>query len=205
MYTYDQTDQQASRQTNLNTIFTWVFFVEMICKITGLGFSSYWANSYNRFDSIVVILSFIDWIGGKTSLETGDSFLKAFRTFRLLRMIELARAWDALNEIWLKTVKSFMDIGNFSLLMLLFIYIFALLGMELFSNIALVDEYDNLVVGEDRVQQLYSSGEYYTFPRDNFNSLGFAITSVFIVFIGEDWNWTMYQWIRAYGNGSPTS
>ena len=36
-----------------------------------------------------------------------------------------------------------------SLLLFLFMYIFALLGMELFSNIALVDGDDNLVVGDD--------------------------------------------------------
>lgn len=35
--------------------------------------------------------------------------------------------------------------------------------------------------------------------------MGFALTTVFILIIGEDWNWTMYQWVRAYGAGSTGS
>ena len=84
-------------------------------------------------------------------------------------------------------------------------YIFALLGMELFANIALVDGDDNLIYGEDAIQALYASDDYYTFPRDNWNNVGFALTTVFILIIGEDWNWTMYTWVRAYGSASLAS
>ena len=98
-----------------------------------------------------------------------------------------------------------VDISNFSLLLILFMYIFALLGMELFSNVAMIDEEDNLVIGQNYIQELYLSDEYSVFPRDNFNNIGFALTTVFIAIIGEDWNWTMYQWVRAYGNGSDVS
>ena len=31
------------------------------------------------------------------------------------------------------------------------------------------------------------------------------MTTVFILIIGEDWNWTMYEWVRAYGAGSTGS
>lgn len=89
--------------------------------------------------------------------------------------------------------------------MFLFMYIFALLGMELFANMALVDEDDNLIAGEEAIQALYASGDYYTFPRDNFNNVGYALTSIFIAIIGEDWNWSMYQWVRAYGVASQVS
>ena len=53
--------------------------------------------------------------------------------------------------------------------------------------------------------ELYASGSFYTFPRDNFNNVGWALTTVFIIIIGEDWNWTMYQWVRAYGYASSVS
>ena len=52
---------------------------------------------------------------------------------------------------------------------------------------------------------LYASGDFYTFPRDNFNSIGWALSTVFIIILGEDWNWTMYQYVRAYGYGSSVS
>ena len=59
-------------------------------------------------------------------------------------------------------------------------YIFALLGMELFSNIAMIDADDNLVMGQNYVQELYLSDDYYVYPRDNFNNIGYSLTTVFI-------------------------
>ena len=120
-------------------------------------------------------------------------------------MMKISKAWKALADILKKTVMSLKDISNFSLLLMLFMYIFALLGMELFANGALVDEEDNLIAGEQNIREFYASGKYYTFPRDNFNNVGYALTTIFIVIIGEDWNWTMYQWARAYGYGSSIS
>ncbi len=52
-------------------------------------------------------------------------------------MLKLSKSWKALGDL-LKTLgKSLKDISQFSLLLLLFMYIFALLGMELFANAAL--------------------------------------------------------------------
>ena len=121
---------------------------------------------------------------------------------RLLRMMKLSKSWKALSKILITTAKSLKDISQFTILLVLFMYIFALLGMELFANVALVDEDENLIYGEEAVQALYASGDYYEFPRDNWNNVGFALTTVFILIIGEDWNWTMYQWVRAFGAGS---
>ena len=151
---------------------------------------------------MIVIISLVDWTLTRIPNLDAGSVLKALRALRLLRMMKLAKQWKALSEILVKMGKTLKDISNFSLLLFLFMYICALMGMELFSNITLVDEDDNLVMGELQVQELYASGDFYVFPRDNFNSIGYALTTVFIVIIGEDWNWTMYQWVRAYGSES---
>lgn len=192
-----------------NEFFTWIFFIEMIMKLIGLGWSNYKLDSYNLFDAVIVIISLVDWTLSRIPGLDAGSALNAFRALRLLRMMKLSKSWHALAEILRKTAKSLKDIGNFSMLLLLFMYIFALLGMELFANIALIDGDDNLVVGEEAVLELYalgaSEGKFYSFPRDNFNSVGWALTTVFIVIIGEDWNWSMYQWVRAYGVGSTVS
>ena len=74
--------------------------------------------------------------------------------------------------------------------------------MELFANIAVFDEDDTWIVGEKEVQDIYLSGEYYYVLRENFNNIGYALTTVFILLIGEDWNWTMYMWVRAFGSTS---
>lgn len=177
----------------------------MILKIIGLGFGNYVKDAYNLFDAVIVIISLIDWTISRIPGIDAGSALNAFRALRLLRMLKLSKSWKALAEILRKTATSLKDISNFSLLLILFMYIFALLGMELFANAALVDADDNLIAGAENIQELYASGDYFTYPRDNFNNVGYALTTIFIIIIGEDWNWSMYQWVRAYGFGSAVS
>jgi len=123
----------------------------MIFKIIGLGFSNYIKDKYNLFDSVIVIISLIDWTISRIPGLDAGSALNAFRALRLLRMLKLSKSWKALAEILNKTLKSLKDISNFSLLLILFMYIFALLGMELFANGALVDGDDNLIAGKENI------------------------------------------------------
>ena len=73
-------------------------------------------------------------------------------------------------------------------------FIETLLGMELFAyNIKFSSlEHPNYVVGKDE------PGEY---PRPNFNNLLNGFITIFIVFIGENWNEAMYDHTRAAGHG----
>ena len=60
--------------------------------------------------------------------------LAALKAIRLLRVIKIVRNWDALQDIIKKTIMSLNDISNFSVLLVLFLYITALLGIELFAH-----------------------------------------------------------------------
>lgn len=55
------------------------------------------------------------------------------RAFRLLRIFRLARTWKELNRIVTAMIKSVMSVSYLSLILLLFLFIFALLGMQLFG------------------------------------------------------------------------
>lgn len=44
----------------INLVFTGVFLVECIIKMTGLGVKPYFNNKWNRFDFFVVLASIID-------------------------------------------------------------------------------------------------------------------------------------------------
>ena len=119
----------------------------MILKIIGLGFRNYRQDKYNVFDAVIVIISLVDWTISKIPNLDAGSALNAFRALRLLRMLKLSKSWKALADILRKTAKSMQEILSFSVLLFLFMYIFALLGMELFANGALVDADDNLIMG----------------------------------------------------------
>lgn len=56
-----------------------------------------------------------------------------------------------MREMLRKILQSMRDIGYFGLLLFLFMYIFALLGMDLFSNRALIDSHDDLVMGSEAI------------------------------------------------------
>lgn len=121
-----------------NDFFTWAFFVEMLMKMMGLGVKNYVRDNFNLFDAIVVGLSLVDvTISSVLTPEQIGSMSQAFqalRALRLLRVIKLARSWTKLQDILAKTVKSMGDVSNFSVLLGLFMYIMALLGMEMFAN-----------------------------------------------------------------------
>ena len=78
------------------------------------------------------------------------------------------------------------------------IYIAALLGMELFANTCRFDENSgNLIM--DVIKET-EKGTLIVSPRDNFDTIGNALTTVFILILGEDWPGIMYNYVRVYGD-----
>lgn len=71
----------------------------------------------------------------------------------------------------------------------------ALLGMELFANYGRYDSDENFIAN---VTAATESGEFMTAPRENFDNVGGAMTTVFILILGEDWPGVMYNYIRVY-------
>ena len=174
----------------MNNILSWIFFAEMVIKLIGLGIKSYASDSFNLFDCAVVIISLIeniiDWLGISFG---GGGAISALRAIRLLRVFKLARSWTSFRELLEKIVITLKDITNISVLMLLFMFIFTLVGSEMYA-------YKVMFNDEDKTEVVKEDGVY---PRENFNNLYQGLTTIFIVFIGEDWNSVMYDHYRATG------
>jgi len=113
----------------------WIFFSEMIIKLIGLGFKGYANDSFNLFDCAVVIISLADWVILALDLDIGGGggAISALRAVRLLRVFKLARSWTSFRDLLQKMYITLKDIRNFSVLMLLFIFIYTLLGMEIYA------------------------------------------------------------------------
>jgi hypothetical protein len=141
----------------------------MLLKLIGLGPRGYVRSKWNVFDGIIVIVSAVEIIlsnaGGASSFTSGGT-ISAFRAFRLLRALRLARSWTSLRKLINIISAAFSDMGYFSILILLFIFIYALLGMELFAHFI---KYE----GES--------------PRENFDDFFHSFISIFIVLVGDDW------------------
>ena len=81
--------------------------------------------------------------------------------------------------------------------MFIFMFIYTLLGMEIYAT--------NVRFYDDDIQAAIQDPDYdgpFTTPRANFDFFLYALVVIFIVFIGEDWNSSMYDGYRAGGPGA---
>ncbi|XP_075937609.1 voltage-dependent T-type calcium channel subunit alpha-1H [Anarhichas minor] len=154
-----------------NIVFTSMFVLEMGFMLLAFGLFGYIKNPYNIFDSIIVIISVWEIIG------QADGGLSVLRTFRLLRVLKLVRFLPALRRQLVVLMKTMDNVATFCMLLMLFIFTFSILGMHLFGcKFSLQTE----------------NGD--TIPdRKNFDSLLWAIVTVFQILTQEDWNVVLYN------------
>ncbi|NWR90487.1 CAC1I protein, partial [Furnarius figulus] len=167
--------EQPEELTNIleisNVVFTSMFALEMILKLAAFGLFDYLRNPYNIFDSIIVIISIWEIIG------QADGGLSVLRTFRLLRVLKLVRFMPALRRQLVVLMKTMDNVATFCMLLMLFIFIFSILGMHIFGC---------------KFSLRTDTGD--TVPdRKNFDSLLWAIVTVFQILTQEDWNVVLYN------------
>ena len=149
----------------------------MIIKLLGLGLKGYVRDKFNLFDCVIVVISTVEIVLKLASIDglSSGGAISAFRGIRLLRVFKLARSWKSFQMMLIKIGKSLKDISNFSVLLFLFMFTYALLGMELFAHRV-------AFAADGHVQSEDSGG---TAPRANFDSFLEGITTIYIVLIGE--------------------
>uniref|UniRef100_A0A8C4LMT3 Voltage-dependent T-type calcium channel subunit alpha n=1 Tax=Equus asinus asinus TaxID=83772 RepID=A0A8C4LMT3_EQUAS len=167
--------EQPEELTNIleicNVVFTSMFALEMLLKLAAFGLFDYLRNPYNIFDSIIVIISIWEIVG------QADGGLSVLRTFRLLRVLKLVRFMPALRRQLVVLMKTMDNVATFCMLLMLFIFIFSILGMHIFGC---------------KFSLRTDTGD--TVPdRKNFDSLLWAIVTVFQILTQEDWNVVLYN------------
>jgi len=115
-------------------------------------------------------------------MQSGDgpgifSSLRAFRLFKLFRLFRVGDLRILLDSITF----TLSTISDYVILLLLFIFIFALMGMSFFAGMVKINE------ETDRVDLVNG-----VTPRTNFDDLVFSIITIFQVLMGENWNSIMY-------------
>ena len=133
LYRYDQSEAQADLLVTLDIFFVWVFTVEMVMKLIGLGFKNYIMDKFNIFDAIIVIVSLVDFSLTMSGTDQEGGIFSAFRAMRIIRVVKLARKWEQFRKVLVNIVASVKAISSFSLLLFIFMFILALLGMEMFA------------------------------------------------------------------------
>ncbi|XP_019646495.1 PREDICTED: voltage-dependent T-type calcium channel subunit alpha-1H-like isoform X6 [Branchiostoma belcheri] len=177
---HNQPEELTNALEISNLVFTSLFALEMLLKLLAYGPLEYIRNGFNVFDGIIVIVSIVE------IAEDGEGGLSVLRTFRLMRILKLIRFLPALRRQLLVMIKTMDNVATFFALLILFIFIFSILGMHLFGNkFCEPDPVHNKKV---------------TCDRKNFDTLLWALVTVFQILTQEDWNLVLYNGMK---NTSP--
>ena len=121
-------DQQYGDLLHLgNQIVLGVFIVEALLKMIALAprVDMYFRDGWNVFDFLVIVFSLIP--------ATGE-FAMVARLARLLRVLRLISAIRELRLIVAALVRSIPSVGHVMLLMSIIVYIYAIIGYQLFHE-----------------------------------------------------------------------
>uniref|UniRef100_A0A8C6ZBB7 Sodium channel protein n=1 Tax=Nothoprocta perdicaria TaxID=30464 RepID=A0A8C6ZBB7_NOTPE len=120
-----------------NLIFTGIFTAEMILKIIALDPYYYFQQPWNIFDCVIVTLSLIELSlpkhKSKKERRKGGT-VTVLRSFRLLRVFKLAKSWPTLNTLIKIIGNSMGALSNLTLVLAIIVFIFAIVGVQLFGR-----------------------------------------------------------------------
>ncbi|XP_015185099.1 PREDICTED: sodium channel protein para isoform X6 [Polistes dominula] len=153
-----------------NYFFTATFAIEATFKLVAMSPKYYFQEGWNIFDFIIVALSLLE-----LGLE-GVQGLSVLRSFRLLRVFKLAKSWPTLNLLISIMGRTVGALGNLTFVLCIIIFIFAVMGMQLFGK-NYTDHVDRFPGGD--------------LPRWNFTDFMHSFMIVFRVLCGE---WIESMW-----------
>ncbi|XP_029912124.1 voltage-dependent L-type calcium channel subunit alpha-1D isoform X2 [Myripristis murdjan] len=154
----------------LNMVFTGVFTVEMILKLVAFKPRHYFADAWNTFDALIVVGSVVD-IAITEINNTEDSArisITFFRLFRVMRLVKLLSRGEGIRTLLWTFIKSFQALPYVALLIAMLFFIYAVIGMQVFGKIAMVDG-----------TQINRNNNFQTFPQ--------AVLMLFRCATGEAW------------------
>ena len=160
-----------------NTFFTFFFLSEMALKLVSEGPVNYCRSSLNILDSAVVVLNLVEFfiLSGRSGTFNAFRVLRIIRIFRILRVLKMFRYLSGIVDLISIISSSITEFLYLFCLILLFIVIFSLLGMEIFAL--------NFEFPEGR-------------PRSHFDKFHNAFITIFQVLSLENWDSVLISALR---------
>ncbi|XP_072521967.1 calcium channel, voltage-dependent, L type, alpha 1S subunit, a isoform X2 [Salminus brasiliensis] len=194
----NQSEHVTHLSDMLNVIFTVLFTVEMFLKLGAFKAKGYFGDPWNVFDFVIVVGSIVDVIlseidaalsaqGGLYCLtgcaevnpmqaiadsENMSVSITLFRLFRVMRLVKLLNRFEGIRNLLWTFIKSFQALPYVALLIVMLFFIYAVIGMQVFGKIALID---GTVINRNN--------NFQTFPQ--------AVLVLFRCATGEGWQEVM--------------
>jgi len=187
--------------TGANYIFLGIYIVEMLLKWLGLGLKQYFKDPWNQFDFTLVALSVLDTVlvqvGG--DFEFPAAVIRVLRLFRVVRILRIFKTAKSLRAILMTIILSMPALYNVTMLMVLFIFIFAVFCVSFFCSVQHT---------EISVAVAHPAPEFYWYDTTtnyggfitrhaNFETFGMAILTLVRCVTGESFNGIMHETMSA--------
>ena len=188
-----------------NMVFSIIFFIEGVIKLTGLGLKSYFKDAFNMIDMVIILTSFLDFytfltqegycFTGDFITEGGDklvlksdmhtNYFQIVKSIRLTRVFKLARSWTSFNYFLNTLGRTINKMASFGLILMVFMLIAAKFGQGIFAQKIRYDLDDNQIEYFAPLNNTVS--RMHSVPESNFDSLTDSMISVFIVLTNDGW------------------
>ena len=115
---------------------TIVYTIEMVIKLVAYR-TKYFSDSWNKFDSLIVFFAWIGFFAQHVFNITMGALTAVVRAFRILRVLKLIKKAKSLQKIVNTFMLAIPELLNVGALLFLFLFLFAVLGVFLFSEVKL--------------------------------------------------------------------
>lgn len=175
----------------IQQIILYIFTFEIIVRfIAAKSVKEFFTDGWNVFDLTLVLIGYIP-----ESMVASASVMMSLRVLRVFRVLRLLRAAKELKLIVTVLLKSMSAMCYNLVLFLIFVYLYAIIGVALFK---LPDP--NTLSAQDKVKYEKFVEIAPNAPGnspDPFGNLGEAIFTLFRELTGEDWTDLRYNHITA--------
>ena len=174
-----------ARYNNAMLVFANIYYVEFCLKIVGLGPSAYFGDAWCRFDCTLVCTSLLDQFAAELLeqvLPIPPMVLRVLRVLRILRILRLLKGPGAkqVRDLIMTLVLSFPSLVNVGGVLCLVVFMYAVLGVNLFTYVA--------------------AQENLTADR-NFETIGSAMLLLFQALTGDNWSGMMVDTMVSESSG----
>lgn len=168
-----------------------IFTFEIVTRfIAADSVKEFFKGGWNDFDLILVLIGYIP-----ETLFANASMLMALRVLRVFRVLRLLRAAKEIKVMITVLVKSMSALFYNVVLFVIFVYLFAIIGVSVFK---LPDP--NTISGEEKVhyeQLMEVAPPAPTCSPDPYGSIHEAMFTLFRALTGEDWTDLRYNLVVA--------
>ena len=191
-------------------IFTIIFMAEITLTLVGQGLQKFFSSVLSAVDFVVVLLSFIEAcqyppapIAGVKYAEkwARRSFGMGLLSWRFARVLRFVMAQFKLYyaiSFFAVVTKTMKVCVSFLIIFGLYMYIVALVGMQLFANKLRFDAQGYPIAVTNREAWLNAPDR----PRANFDDFFLSVGSVFQIISAEKWYSIMDDLWRSQGSGA---